>query len=96
MSDEKKDNYSRDADQTRYLWIAGIIGESTLIFMFALEVIAMVKFATLNKDGSGYTPFIFTPEIVHTLIPVTVGAVLTIGSFLFGREVGKQQERRHQ
>lgn len=56
----------------------------------------MIKFSVSNKDGSGYTPFIFTPEIVHTLIPVTVGAVLTIGSFLFGREMGKQQERRQQ
>lgn len=83
MADNKTDDYSRDADQTRYLYLIGIIAGFTLLGLFALEVVFMFTPVTEAK--------IFTPEIVHTLIPVTVGAVATIGGFLFGRGVGAKQ-----
>ena len=89
---EQQGKYSRDADQTRYLWIVGIIGIASLLILFILELTAMIIFKIIGNDGS-YKPFIFTPEIVHTLIPVTVGTIGTVGGFLFGREMGKQQER---
>ena len=89
---EQKDNYSREADQTRYLWIVGIIGMTALIILFALEITAMVMFKLADTDGN-YKAFIFTPEIVHTLIPVTIGVIGTVGGFIFGREQGKMQER---
>ena len=35
--------------------------------------------------------FVFTPEIVHTLIPVTIGGLSAVGGFLFGRGVGERR-----
>lgn len=89
---EPKEKYSRDADQTRYLWIVGVIGVSSLLILFILELTAMIIFKMFSTDGS-YKAFIFTPEIVHTLIPVTVGTIGSVGGFIFGREHGKMQER---
>lgn len=87
MSDKQstQEDYSRDADQTRYLYIVGLIAAMTLLGLFALEILHM---SGLMKKT---TPYIFTPEIVHTLIPVTVGGLATLGGFLYGREVGKRQ-----
>lgn len=89
---EQNENFSRDADQTRYIWIVGIVGMAALFILFALELTAMILFKLSNADGS-YKAFIFTPEIVHTLIPVTLGVIGTVGGFIFGREHGKMQER---
>ena len=87
---EQKEKFSRDADQTRYIFIVGTIGVSSLLILFILEMTAMILFKLFNTEGI-YKPFIFTSEIVHTLIPVTVGTIGTVGGFLFGREMGKQQ-----
>ena len=71
MNEQQTDNnYSRDADQTRYIYIVGIIGMAALLFLFVLEMTALIIFKITATDGA-YKPFIFTPEIVHTLIPVT-------------------------
>ena len=83
------ENYSRDADQTRYLYIVGIIAGGTLLGLFALEMVAMFK-----PLGETYKALIFTPEIVHTLIPVTVGGLAGLGGFLYGRESGKREVER--
>lgn len=92
---EKQENFSRDADQTRYIYFAGALALATIIGLFVLEGIAMLKFQLTDNSGGAlvYKPFIFTPEIVHTVIPVTVNALIGVGGFLFGREVGKQQGR---
>lgn len=76
------DNYSRDADQTRYIFLIGIIAGFTLLGLFALEIVSMFV-----KD---HKAFIFTPEIVHTLIPVTIGGLSAVGGFLFGRGVAER------
>ena len=81
-TEEQQEDYSRDADQTRYLIIVGIIAGGTLVGLFALEIIAI--FVDVE------TAFVFTPEIVHTLIPVTVGGLSALGGFLYGREAGKR------
>ena len=88
---EKPENYSRDADQTRYLWLVGIVAMTTLLGFFVFEGIALFKYTNDNKGSSnGYKALIFTPEIVHTLIPVTLGGITFLGGFLFGRERGKR------
>lgn len=94
---EKDENYSRDADQTRLILIIGRVALTFLIGVFALELIAMVAFywkfvAGSNLSTFEYKPFIFTSEITHALIPVTVGAVSGVAAFLFGKEVGKRQQ----
>ena len=95
MSEEKKENFSRDADQTRYIYIAGALAMTTVIGLFVLEAIAMFKFRMVDSAGGilTYKAFIFTPEIVHTIMPITISALTGVGGFLFGREVGKQQMR---
>ena len=80
---EENQQYSRDADQTRYIYIVGGIAFFTLLLLFILEI--MYIFGKLQNA------VIFTPEIVHTLIPVTVGGLSAIGGFLFGRGVGEKQ-----
>jgi spore maturation protein SpmA len=83
MDNEKNDeNYSRDADQTRYIFLIGIIAGVTLLGLFILEIISMFI--------SDHKAFVFTPEIVHTLIPVTIGGLSAVGGFLFGRGVGQR------
>ena len=84
MDNEKNDeNVSRDADQTRYIYLIGIIAGFTLVGLFALEVLSF--FFTEHKA------FVFTPEIIHTLIPLTVGGISVVGGFLFGRGVAQRQ-----
>lgn len=78
----QEENYSRDADQTRYLLLVGIISGGTLIGLFTLEILSIF--------GHVKEAFIFTPEIVHTLLPLTVGGLAGIGGFLYGRESGKR------
>ena len=93
---EEQENYSRDADQTRFVMLAGILAIGTVVIWFILEMAAMIMFkviATGEEAKSTYQPFIFTSEIVHALIPVTVGILMGIGGFLFGREVGKQMRQ---
>ena len=80
-------SYSRDADQTRYIWIVGGIAFFTLLGLFILEILNM--FSKIEQM------LVFTPEIVHTLIPVTVGGLTAIGGFLFGRGVGERQARKN-
>ena len=91
---KQKDEFSRDADQTRYIWIIGIVAVFTLFGFFAMELTAMIIFRSFHKETGIYKAFIFTSEIVHTLVPVTLGAIGTVGGFLFGKEVGKQQAQR--
>ena len=83
MDNEKNnENFSRDADQTRYIFLIGIISGVTLIGLFTLEIFSM-----FIKD---HKAFLFTPEIVHTLLPLTIGGLATVGGFLFGRGVGQR------
>ena len=87
-NENKNENFSRDADQTRYIYLVGLIALTALVGLFTLEILAMFRF---GKSTDGYKPFIFTPEIVHTIIPVTVGTIGVVGGFLFGRAVGQQK-----
>ena len=92
MDNEKNDeNFSRDADQTRYIYLVGLIAMTSLIGLFSLEFLAMIKYIVNVKSSNGYTPVIFTPEIVHTIIPVTIGTIGVVAGFLFGRAVGEQK-----
>ena len=47
---EQQGKYSRDADQTRYLWIVGIIGIASLLILFILELTAMIIFKIIGND----------------------------------------------
>ena len=90
MNDEKNDeNYSRNADQTRYIFLIGIIAVIALVGLFALETFSIIKYTMSTKASNGYVPIIFTPEIVHTLLPITIGTIGAVGGFLFGRAVGQ-------
>ena len=92
MDNEKKEeNFSRDADQTRYIYLVGMIALTALVGLFILEIFGMIKYTLATKGSNGYVPFIFTPEIVHTIIPVTMGTIGVVGGFLFGRSVGQQK-----
>ena len=90
MDNEKNDeNYSRDADQTRYIYLIGIIALLALVGLFTLETFSIIKYTMLTNASNGYVPIIFTPEIVHTLLPITIGTIGAVGGFLFGRAVGQ-------
>ena len=92
MDNEKNDeNYSRDADQTRYIFLIGIIALVALVGLFTLETFSIIKYTMLTDASNGYVPIIFTPEIVHTLLPITIGTITAVGGFLFGRAVGQQK-----
>ena len=92
MDNEKNDeNFSRDADQTRYIYLIGLIAITALVGLFGLEFVALMKFTMADNPSNGYTAFIFTPEIVHTLLPITIGTIGAVGGFLFGRAVGQQK-----
>lgn len=82
----QQENYSRDADQTRYIWIIGGISCLTLILLFALELFFIFSDAE--------SALIFTPEIVHTLIPVTIGGLSAVGGFIFGKGVGERNAKQ--
>ena len=84
-ADEKttkdSENYSRDADQTRFIYISGLLAGFTLLGLFSIEIITLfIK----NPEK----PFLLTPEIVHTLIPVTVGGMGLVGGWIFGARGG--------
>ena len=92
MDNEKNDeNFSRDADQTRYIFLIGLIAIIALVGLFALETFSIIKYTMLTNASNGYVPIIFTPEIVHTLLPITIGTIGAVGGFLFGRAVGQQK-----
>ena len=59
MDNEKNDeNVSRDADQTRYIYLIGIIAGFTLVGLFALEVLSF--FFTEHKAHSSLPPKLYT------------------------------------
>lgn len=89
------EDYSRDADQTRLIFIIGRIALTFLVGVLFLEMLAMIlffiKFVAYEKQATfKYQAFIFSSEITHAMLPVTVGAVGAVAAFLFGKEVGKR------
>ena len=62
MNDEKNDeNYSRNADQTRYIFLIGIIAVIALVGLFALETFSIIKYTMSTKASNGYVPHYLHP-----------------------------------
>ena len=63
MDNEKNDeNFSRDADQTRYIYLIGLIALTSLVADYShLNTLAIIKYTMLMLNRAmGMYPFIFT------------------------------------
>lgn len=74
--------YSRDADQTRFLWMAFGLSMTMLVGLFVLEF-----FHKPMKDEV----ILFTPEIVHILVNGIGIAFFGLGTFIYGKNVGANE-----
>lgn len=74
------DQYSRDADQTRYIWMAFSLAQTTIIGLFCLEFFHPVD-----------SPVFFTAEINHILVNGLGIGFLGIGAYIFGKNVGANE-----
>lgn len=72
--------YSRDADQTRYIWMAFSLAQTTIIGLFCLEFFHPVD-----------SPVFFTAEINHILVNGLGIGFLGIGAYIFGKNVGANE-----
>lgn len=79
-NNEPDDYFSKDADQTRYLYMAFILAMSTIIGLFALEL-----------SPSTTPPDIFTPEINHILVNGILIGFIGIGAYLYGKQSGASE-----
>ena len=75
-------NYSRDADQTRFLWMAFALSMTLIIGLFVLELVHK----PLKDEVT-----LFTPEIVHILVNGIGIAFFGLGTFIYGKNVGANE-----
>ena len=78
--DNQYSQYSKDADQTRYIWMAFSLAQTTLIGLFCLEFFHPVD-----------SPIFFTAEINHILVNGLGIGFLGIGAYIFGKNVGANE-----
>ena len=80
QSEDEDGQYSRDADQTRFIWMAFSLAQTTLIGLFCLEFFHPVD-----------SPVFFTAEINHILVNGLGIGFLGIGAYIFGKNVGANE-----
>ena len=74
------DQYSKDADQTRFLWMAFILALVTLGGLFVLEFFHPVD-----------SPIFFTPEINHILVNGCLIGFFSLGAYIYGKNQGMNE-----
>ena len=78
--DNDNDNFSKDADQTRFLRMAFTLAFITITGLFALEFWHPADQAML-----------FTPEIVHILVNGMAIGFFGLGAYIYGKNVGANE-----
>ena len=73
-------DYSKDADQTRFLRMAFTLAMITIVGLFLLEF--------FHPAGAEHTPVFFTSEITHILINGIAIAFFGLGTYIYGKSVG--------
>lgn len=76
------DDYSKDADQTRFLRMAFTLALVTIVGLFALEISHHIK------PG---TSMLFTPEIVHILVNGLAIGFIGLGAYIYGKNAGTNE-----
>ena len=79
-SDADMDNFSKDADQTRFLRMAFTLAFITIVGLFLLEFWHPADEAML-----------FTPEIVHILVNGMAIGFFGLGAYIYGKNVGANE-----
>ena len=77
---DQYNDYSKDADQTRFLWMAFSLAMITIVGLFLLEF--------FHPAGKDHTPVFFTSEITHILINGIAIAFFGLGTYIYGKSVG--------
>ena len=78
---EKDDDFSKEADQTRFIWMMFGLAVFTLFGLFGLEL--------FHPDE--HTPVFFTSEIVHITVNGILLGFVALGSFVWGKNSGTTQ-----
>ena len=77
------DNFSKDADQTRFIKYAFIAAMVLIGVLTAIEILAML----LKTD----TMLIFTGELTHQLVTILVAGFVGSGAYLWGKKNGNEE-----
>lgn len=78
------DNFSKDADQTRYIkYLARLCG-GVLGILFGVEVLAMVLMDSKSL-------MVFTNELNHVLINASLMGFVGSGAYLWGKAAGERE-----
>ena len=77
-----ENEYSRDRDQTRYLWMAWGLSMTLIVGLFVLEF--------FHSPMKGEV-VLFTPEIVHILVNGIGIAFFGLGTFIYGKNAGANE-----
>ena len=75
--------YSREADQTRYLYLMFILAFTTLLGLFGLEF--------FHPSDATKPILFFTPEIIHIIVNGLLLGFTGIGSYIYGKAAGQNE-----
>ena len=75
--------YSKDADQSRYIKSVVALCFLVVIGIFAIEILAFF----VPRENA----FLMTAELIHTLLNLTIPILTGIGGFLWGKSKAAEE-----
>ena len=75
--------WSREADQTRFLYLMFILAIITLLGLFGLEI--------WHPNDGDKTILFFTPEITHIIVNGVLLGFIGLGSYIYGKAAGANE-----